>query len=29
MAKADAPVEVVNEAIGTAEKTVTSKDAKQ
>ena len=29
MAKADAPVEVVNEAIETAEKTVTSNDAKQ
>ena len=29
MAKADAPVDVVNEAIETAEKTVISKDAKQ
>ena len=29
MAKADAPVEIVNEAIETAEKTVTFKDAKQ
>lgn len=29
MAKTDAPVEIVNEAIETAEKTVTFKDAKQ